>query len=425
MDFFHSNIKIFLCFLFESQGITSLSCSGFFIDQENGIILTSSSAFSPFFSVESAQPEMIKGSYIQIKREFQGDLDEGSKKWEEASFLGLIKIDRLIDSLDTLSLSHDWRMGWNQKGEEGRMEINQRNLIITWEQRNSNWGGNEYLAILALSNLLDSNKINLSQLILDSSKQLPRRSEELFIVSSPFGILSPQAFMNSLSQGIVCNIVNSAPSVPTLILTDAECYPGSEGSPVYYSNGMLAGVLLPPLYRVDGYSVELNLVLSWNVVLPHLLSFFSTQSTNNSNLTNQIHQEKTNKRKSAASVSKKSVVLLSVGSSWGSGVIITSKGHVLTSGHLISPFINKKSYKSEQILRPNCQEKIRIRIDYHKSLTWYEAQIIYLSTSHNDVALLQILDSKYNFTPVDFHFDPIYKRGQKVFAVGHGLWGNL
>eukprot|EP01091_Cochliopodium_minus_P005180 TRINITY_DN15143_c0_g1_i1.p1 TRINITY_DN15143_c0_g1~~TRINITY_DN15143_c0_g1_i1.p1 ORF type:complete len:488 (-),score=105.72 TRINITY_DN15143_c0_g1_i1:196-1659(-) len=422
-------------FLVSEDGIASLSCSGFFINNEKTIIITSSSCFSPFFSVESPIPQMIEGSFIQFQRERE---DNENEIWEEAIFLGLIKIERLMESLENLTFINNWRMGWNKKSmEEERYELNigdGRSPIITWEQINSRWGGNEYLVVLALMNSKIENP-SFSELIMDNNYKVAKRGEDVTVISSPFGMLSPKAFLNSISQGIISNIVTTHPSVSTLMLTDAECHPGSEGSPVYFSNGKLAGLLLPPLYRRDGHTVELNLVLSWRVILPHLYSFFSG---NFNNLPKPLSHEKT-KSKTVASVVKKSVVLVSIGSSWGSGVIITKQGHILTSGHLLEPFTEIKRSLKNNITSPICRESIRVRVDYPKVLTWYEAKLIYLSSSHNDVALLQIVDnfninnnknnkissnnSFKNFIPVPINFQLDYKRGQNIYAGGHGLWG--
>ena len=52
----------------------------------------------------------------------------------------------------------------------------------------------------------------------------------VFVVSTPFGNLSPEVFMNSVSSGIVSNLAGEK---EMLILTDARCIPGSEGGAIY------------------------------------------------------------------------------------------------------------------------------------------------------------------------------------------------
>ena len=58
--------------------------------------------------------------------------------------------------------------------------------------------------------------------------------EPLFIIGTPFGSLSPPVFLNSMSRGIVCNLVGEGQE---LILTDARCIPGTEGGAIYDGNG--------------------------------------------------------------------------------------------------------------------------------------------------------------------------------------------
>lgn len=55
----------------------------------------------------------------------------------------------------------------------------------------------------------------------------------MFVESSPFGSLSPDVFLNSLSYGIISNVCGSNGDV---LLTDARCIMGSEGAPVFSDN---------------------------------------------------------------------------------------------------------------------------------------------------------------------------------------------
>jgi len=54
--------------------------------------------------------------------------------------------------------------------------------------------------------------------------------QTVFAVATPFGNLSPAVFLNSVSKGIVSNIVGAESE---LILTDARCIPGTEGGALY------------------------------------------------------------------------------------------------------------------------------------------------------------------------------------------------
>ena len=60
------------------------------------------------------------------------------------------------------------------------------------------------------------------------------QGDEIFIVSSPFGLLSPHTLSNHLSKGVISNTINNASNMTNLaILTDSQVHPGSEGGPVF------------------------------------------------------------------------------------------------------------------------------------------------------------------------------------------------
>lgn len=61
------------------------------------------------------------------------------------------------------------------------------------------------------------------------------------MISSPFGILSPTSFQNSISKGIVSNILGVSKN--HIIMTDARMLPGSEGGGIFNKNGELIGVI--------------------------------------------------------------------------------------------------------------------------------------------------------------------------------------
>ena len=54
------------------------------------------------------------------------------------------------------------------------------------------------------------------------------------ICSTPFGLLSPEVFLNSQSRGIISN---TAGPQQVLIMTDARCVPGCEGGGLFYCDG--------------------------------------------------------------------------------------------------------------------------------------------------------------------------------------------
>lgn len=63
-------------------------------------------------------------------------------------------------------------------------------------------------------------------------EELPRLKvgDQLCIMATPFGSLSPNVFINSISKGIVTNLAGEN---DVLLLTDARCVPGCEGGAIY------------------------------------------------------------------------------------------------------------------------------------------------------------------------------------------------
>ena len=89
----------------------------------------------------------------------------------------------------------------------------------------------------------DGQKLLSSFLILKLQEWIPYRSllniwptreccvgDRVEICSTPFGGLKPDAFMNSFSRGIISNMAGKD---NCLLLTDARCILGGEGSPLY------------------------------------------------------------------------------------------------------------------------------------------------------------------------------------------------
>lgn len=134
-----------------------------------------------------------------------------------------------------------------------------------------------------------------------------------------------------------------------------------------------------------------------------------------------------------------SIVLLSIGSFWGSGILISENGYILTSAHIFKQLVYKGSPSLNPDLYPGYH--IEIRIDQNtKKITskleekqlWYRATLVYISKSHLDVALLKIDNPPLGLRPMksrkmyhsnstDPYPDPM--KGEKIFVLGYSLFG--
>ena len=193
--------------------------------------------------------------------------------------------------------------------------------------------------------------------------------DELLVVSSPFGLVSPAVFRNSVSKGIISNIIRPEGS---LLLTDARCLPGSEGGSVWELPAaadagrhggseaavslppVLLGIVAPPLRRADGTTVELNLVIATDTFAAHLErcipgrlpvcpprsphNLYAGELLGNSAVAFGLH------------AARPSVAMIRVGSSWGTAIVVSDAGHMITCAHVVRPFLEVPSQQTAGVV---------------------------------------------------------------------------
>ena len=172
-----------------------------------------------------------------------------------------------------------------------------------------------------------------------------------------------------------------AASQPALLFTDARCLPGSEGGAVYDACGRWVGIVALPLALTDGSAVDMNLVIAADVLRPWLAAhcraaespaaaafssppalMTSPPRTPLQALPRAITAFSASDRPvtpastSSASASpsplpplkssgppliaaERSVVLIRVNSTWGSGIVVAADGFVLTNAHLLKSYL--------------------------------------------------------------------------------------
>ena len=110
------------------------------------------------------------------------------------------------------------------------------------------------IAILGIStsNLNDARRINVSVM---------QRGDPLLIVGSPFGLMSPFHFFNSVSVGAVAICLPPCTARSSLLMADTHCVPDMEGAPVFDQNSCIVGLLMNPLIE-KGNNIEVQLVIT-------------------------------------------------------------------------------------------------------------------------------------------------------------------
>eukprot|EP00940_MAST-03C_sp_MAST-3C-sp2_P000079 g79.t1 len=137
----------------------------------------------------------------------------------------------------------------------------------------------------------------------------------------------------------------------------------------------------------------------------------------------------------------RSTVLMSIGTTWCSGVIISDRGHILTVAHLLESFIVKPKHDDERtdvrLSRP-LQARVRDLNGNKDVFTWMLCDVVHICTGSLDLALVRcrLNDVDETVSTADWkdrvahvEIDPasgrprVPVRGEPVIALGHSLYG--
>ena len=78
------------------------------------------------------------------------------------------------------------------------------------------------------------------------------QGDPITAVGSPFGVISPPHFANSVMHGVISNYWPSGTAgdkcgIHDLLMADMRCLPGMEGGPVFNQQKQLVAIMLLPL----------------------------------------------------------------------------------------------------------------------------------------------------------------------------------
>uniref|UniRef100_A0ACD5T8Y2 Uncharacterized protein n=1 Tax=Avena sativa TaxID=4498 RepID=A0ACD5T8Y2_AVESA len=472
------------------------------------VALTAASLVEPFLVAEQRdspseelQPRLVPEARLDVlvEREESGHVshgDSGAPQWLSAQLLAMVDVPASADSVLSM-LTYDgslignssWDLGWsladvNHKQVENdvlsSLESNRKNVYAEPIDPSILAKSATRIAILGVSTLILNNArhINVSP--------MPQRGDSLLVVGSPFGILSPFHFFNSISVGAVANCLPPCAVRSSLLMADIHCLPGMEGSPVFDKDSCLVGMLMKPL-RQRGSSIQVQLVITWDGICTawssNKLEKIDQASNellddNNADSTTIESCGTDNRRRlvsnSAAGLNLyknppslrdaiSSVVLVTVGdTSWASGILLNKNGLVLTNAHLLEPWrfgrtsplglqnkttslagehlpeeenkllqsqkctlSNKDAIKHEVSLFSlgfKREKKISVRLDHGERQTWYSASVVFVSKGPLDAALLQMEKVAIELCAVRPEF-VCPTAGSSVYVIGHGLLG--
>uniref|UniRef100_A0A5B7BU36 Putative glyoxysomal processing protease, glyoxysomal n=1 Tax=Davidia involucrata TaxID=16924 RepID=A0A5B7BU36_DAVIN len=353
----------------------------------SALVVTVASIVEPFLLLQhrenssQAKSELIPGVQIDIMVEGKAGVKDdakvsgkGAPHWLPAQLLKLVDIPVSSIALQSLveassgSLEHGWEAGWslasNDTGPQSFMDVirsqNQRQLL-GGEASNPSLMGKSItrIALLRVASVIVKDLPNLN---ISPSK---RRGDLLLAMGSPFGILSPLHFFNSISVGSIANIYPPSSSTISLLMADVRCLPGMEGGPIFGDYAELIGILTKPL-RQKTSGAEIQLVIPWEAIATACSDLLQEEPQNawkgihynNGNLnavgktrpsnsldldgsTSPIHEHHNSGHTPPSSVEKAmaSICLVTIDDgAWASGVLLNNQGLILTNAHLLEPW---------------------------------------------------------------------------------------
>ncbi|XP_022925830.1 glyoxysomal processing protease, glyoxysomal isoform X1 [Cucurbita moschata] len=362
---------------------------GNYKDQFATLVLTVSSIFEPFMplqhrnTIHKGKPELIPGVQIDIMVEGNSLMERDSDvsktpHWHAAHLLALYDIPTAASALKPVmdasldSLHQRWEVGWSLASYKNGSPSFRDSLRGQIENDENTFAGSQRYLDTEGSNKNNDLTIRMAILGVPSfSKDMPnirlspsrQRGSFLLAVGSPFGVLSPVHFLNSISVGSISNCYppNSSKS---LLIADMRCLPGMEGCPVFDEHACLIGVLIRPLvHYMTG--AEIQLLIPWGAIATAcsglLLGAYDAgkRIDNDNGCISAVGNEAMNKehkfegafcsiqensscsRPFPSKIEKAmaSVCLVTIGEGiWASGVLLNSQGLVLTNAHLIEPW---------------------------------------------------------------------------------------
>ncbi|XP_010460619.1 PREDICTED: glyoxysomal processing protease, glyoxysomal [Camelina sativa] len=462
--------------------------------QDMALVLTVASVVEPFLtlghrttSISQDPVKFIPGARIEIMVEGQLNSEKEAPFWVPAQLLSLVDVPVSSAALQSLieacsgSKDSGWDVGWSlvsaANGSQPSIKIGHysKPLMQLDEPLDAKFMAKSAtrMALLGVPlSLLGQPNMSFAS---SSSK-----GDTLVALGSPFGILSPVNFFNSVSTGSIANSYPSGSLNTSLMIADVRCLPGMEGAPVFDTNGHLLGILIRPL-RQKNSGVEIQLVVPWGAITTacsHLLLEEPSEEVKASQWGIEVPNIKPDSSIPAQVAIEKameSICLITVNDGvWASGVLLNEHGLILTNAHLLEPWrygkggvygegndTGLKPYvlgaeefsstrsrfweqKSQTLPRKapadlyssvgeNIREykhnllqtghgDIRVRLCHQDSWTWCPANVVYICKSQLDVALLQLeyVPGKLQPIAANFSSPPL---GTTAHVVGHGLFG--
>ncbi|XP_020256731.1 glyoxysomal processing protease, glyoxysomal isoform X2 [Asparagus officinalis] len=431
--------------------------------------------------VEAGVDKELGTSDTGRKEGINNDNSGASPRWVPSQLLALVDVPASSDALMSLIGAQggpceqtSWELSWSlanknndpKTGDSASYRQVENDLKFSEESYRKLSLDESYSATVMAKTVTRIAFLGVSSLDIKGVRNigishLQKRGDFLLVMGSPFGVLSPWHFYNSISVGTVANCYPAGSNHSSLLMADIHGLPGMEGGPVFDNKGFLTGILTRPL-RQRGGIAEIQLVIPWDAIATARSNILQKQSQRIDGSINRVQKasvyasnkvgspvEDLSLSESSLERAIPSIALVTVGEgAWASGVVLSSHGLILTNAHILEPwrfgktsllgsmdkYAASSSYENyldsvtneheASFLNSNYRSygKISVCLCHREQRMWYGARVVYVSKGPWDVALLQTESIPYHPCPITPEF-VCPAIGSTVHVIGHGLLG--
>ncbi|XP_049850705.1 uncharacterized protein LOC126323751 [Schistocerca gregaria] len=474
-------------FSYNGSGYTSYSGSGILFDALHGLVITSATLVHPFLQKNGGV--LKRGTKIDVLVGGNSDHESARAHWKSAHLAKIVKSGCFTSLIHRFSPRGEWLVGWPSASKQLYQNGHNNTQMSIQDAVLSKlyWDGLAEVAVLRITGGLPA---VMHRPIRFAPSRSVNRGDSLLIVGSPYGILSPSIFYNCVYLVTASNLIveslfanrfssHNEGLDDAVIMLDRPGLPGCEGGPVFDIEARLVGMSIPPIHRSDESRITISFTLPITASLIKDVLQVLNQIERSSFGLERRQAETIMSSPHVPSLRKAfdSIVLISIGTTWGSGIFICEDGVILTVAHLIRPFLASPTPDNKFALQSGYSIRVRVdsvRTGYSKLNNgskdladatplnqssddpqrailpiWHHAAIEYISQSCLDVAVLRLeelvcvhcvlvrRDDRANLTDsqklneesrksldsADFSVSGELKKGEKIYILSHSLFG--